>query len=101
MATNLVTWNNRKSPLETAQELEKANKELQKLSKENTDMAKKVSELEEKQKQLSTLNTKLKSLQQDYDQQIANNKKNKDKIDELRRSKNEEEMKNRKAQQII
>ena len=64
-------------------------------------MAKKVSELEEKQKQLSTLNTKLKSLQQDYDQQIANNKKNKDKIDELRRSKNEEEMKNRKAQQII
>ncbi|MDY4524921.1 MAG: UvrD-helicase domain-containing protein [Treponema sp.] len=101
LATNLVTWNNRKSPLETAQELEKANKELQKLSKENTDMAKKVSELEEKQNQLSTLNTKLKSLQQDYDQQIANNKKNKDKIDELRRSKNEEEMKNRKAQQII
>lgn len=101
LATNLVTWNNRKSPLETAQELERANKELQKLSKENTDMAKKVSELEEKQNQLSTLNSKLKSLQQDYDQQIATNKKNKDKIDELRRSKNEEEMKNRKAQQII
>ena len=101
LATNLVTWNNRKSPLETAQELERANKELQKLSKENTDMAEKVSELEAKQNQLSTLNSKLKSLQQDYDQQIANNKKNKDKIDELRRSKNEEEMKNRKAQQII
>ena len=101
LATNLVTWNNRKTPLETAQELEKANKELQKLSKENTDMAEKVSELEEKQKQLSTLNSKLKSLQQDYDQQIENNKKNKDKIDELRRLKNQEEMKNRDAQKTI
>lgn len=101
LASNLVTWNNRKTPLETAQELEKVNRELKKLSKENTDMAEKVSELEKKQNELSNLNSRLKSLQQDYDQQIANNQKNKDKIDELRRSKNEEEMKNRKAQQII
>lgn len=101
LATNLVTWNNRKTPLETAQELEKANKKLQKLSKENTDMAEKVSELENRQKELSNLNSKLKSLQQDYDQQIEHNKKNKDKIDELRRLKNQEEMKNRDAQKTI
>lgn len=101
LSTSLVNWDNRKSPQETALELEKANRELKRLALENSDMTAKVDELESKQKELSSLNTKLKALQEDYDEQIANNRKNKEKIDELRRLKNEAEMENRKAQETI
>lgn len=101
LSTSLVNWDNRKSPQETALELEKANRELKRLSLENSDMTAKVDELESKQKELSSLNTKLKALQEDYDEQIANNRKNKEKIDELRRLKNEAEMENRKAHETI
>ena len=101
LTETLVTWDNRKTPLETAKELETVNKELKRLSKENSNMVVKVSELENNLNKLSNLDSKLKTLQQDYDQQIENNKKNKDRIDELRRLKNQEEMKNRDAQKII
>ena len=101
LSTSFVNWDNRKSPQETALELEKANRELKRLALENSDMTAKVDELESKQKELSSLNTKLKALQEDYDEQIANNRKNKEKIDELRRLKNEAEMENRKAQETI
>ncbi|SFI88998.1 UvrD/REP helicase N-terminal domain-containing protein [Treponema bryantii] len=101
LSTSLVNWDNRKSPQETALELEKANRELKRLALENSDMTAKVDELESKQKELSSLNTKLKALQEDYDEQITNNRKNKEKIDELRRLKNEAEMENRKAQETI
>ena len=45
--------------METAIELDKANKELKRLSLTNADMALKVTELEENKKELSSLNTKL------------------------------------------
>ena len=101
LKSELDIWNNRKSPIETAKELEKANEQLKKLSSENTNMAKRVSELETNKNELSNLESQLKSLQHDYDDEIAKNKKNKNKIDELRRLKNQEEMKNRAAQKTI
>ena len=101
LSSTLVTWNNRKTPMETAIELDKANKELKRLSLTNADMALKVTELEENKKELSSLNTKLYSLQQDYEQQIKKNRQNKEKIDELRKSRNDVEMENKKAQRTI
>ncbi len=97
----LVIWDERKSPIETARELEKANEELKRLTRENNNMADRVSELEKNKNELSNLESQLKRLQHDYDDEITRNKKNKDKIDELRRLKNEEEMKNRAAQKTI
>jgi len=97
----LAIWDERKSPIETAKELEKANEELKRLSRENNNMADKLSKLEENKNELSRLDSQLKCLQHDYDDEIAKNKKNKDKIDALRRLKNQEEMKNRAAQKII
>lgn len=49
LSTSLVNWDNRKSPQETAMELEKANRELKRLALENSDMTTaKVDELERK-----------------------------------------------------
>ena len=72
LSSTLVTWNNRKTPMETAIELDKANKELKRLSLTNADMALKVTELEENKKELSSLNTKLYSLQQESPKQRKN-----------------------------
>lgn len=94
-------WNARKSPAETARELERANLELKRLSLLNADMAAKVEDAEDKKKQLDLLDAKLKTLQSDYEEQIAKNKQNKEKIDELRRKKYDAEQENRKAQKAV
>ena len=101
LAANLKIWDSRKSPAETAKELEKANLELKRLSLSNADMAQKVEELESKKKELELVSTKLRTLQLDYDQQITKNKQNKEGIDELRREKNEVEQENRKTQKEL
>ena len=101
LAANLKIWDSRKSPAETAKELEKANLELKRLSLSNADMAQKVEELESKKKELELVSTKLRTLQLDYDQQITKNKQNKERIDELRREKNEVEQENRKTQKEL
>lgn len=101
LASNLKTWNLRKSPAETAIELEKANLELKILSQSNADMAQKVEELDTKKKELELAASKLKTLQLDYEQQIAKNKQNKERIDELRHAKNEAEQENRKIQKEL
>lgn len=101
LAANLKIWNSRKSPVETAKELEKANQELKRLSLSNADMAQKVEELESKKKELELISAKLRTLQLDYEQQITKNKQNKDRIDELRRAKNEVEQENRKTQKEL
>lgn len=69
-----------------------------KISRQNSDILEKVRSLELTQKELEIVNSKLKVLKFDYDQQIAANKKNKERIDELRRAKNDEEQKLRKTQ---
>lgn len=101
MGFNLSIWNERKSPVETARELNKANEQIKKLSKTNEDMAEKVCELESKKKELNLLEKKLQTLQMEYDLQIEKNAKNKEKIDELRRSKYEDEMEKKKALAIM
>lgn len=101
LAANLKIWDSRKSPVETAKELEKANQELKRLSSSNADMAQKVEELESKKKELELISAKLRTLQLDYEQQITKNKQNKDRIDELRRAKNEVEQENRKTQKEL
>lgn len=101
LAANLKIWDSRKSPAETAKELEKANLELKRLSLSNADMAQKVEELESKKKELELVSTKLRTLQLDYDQQITKNKQNRERIDELRREKNEVEQENRKTQKEL
>ena len=101
LAVNLKIWDSRKSPAETARELEKANQELKRLSSSNADMAQKVEELESKKKELELVSAKLRTLQLDYDQQISKNKQNKERIDELRREKNEVEQANRKTQKEL
>ncbi len=97
----LDVWLARKSPVETAAELENAIKQIKSLSEQNENMLEKVSQLGEVQNQLDAMSSKLKALQFDYDQQIAANKKNKERIDELRRAKNDEEQKNLKAQKEL
>ena len=101
LAVNLKIWDSRKSPAETARELEKANQELKRLSLSNADMAQKVEELESKKKELELVSAKLRTLQLDYEQQITKNKQNKERIDELRREKNEVEQANRKTQKEL
>lgn len=101
LAANLKIWDSRKSPVETAKELEKANQELKRLSSSNADMAQKVEELESKKKELELISAKLRTLQLDYEQQITKNKQNKDRIDKLRREKNEIEQANRKTQKEL
>lgn len=101
MAKTLDAWNLRKSPAETAKELEHATKEITRLTELNSNMASKVAELEQKKNDLKLLSAKLTTLQSDYNQQIEKNKQNKERIDELRRQKNEVEMENRKAQKDI
>lgn len=101
LAANLKIWDSRKSPAETAKELEKANQELKRLSLSNADMAQKVEELESKKKELELISAKLKALQLDYEQQISKNKQNKERIDQLRREKNETEQENRKSQKKL
>lgn len=98
LAANLKIWDSRKSPAETAKELEKANQDLKRLSETNADMAQKVEELDSKKKELELVSAKLRTLQLDYEQQIAKNKQNKERIDELRHAKNDVEQENRKTQ---
>ncbi len=101
LALNLKSWDYKKSPVETAKELEKANLELKRLTQSNADMAQKVEELEEKKKELERLSVKLKSVQFEYEEQLKNNKKNKERIDELRQEKNKVEQENRKTQKEL
>ncbi len=101
LASNLKIWDYKKSPAETAKELEKANQELKKLTKSNADMAQKVEELEEKKKELEHISAKLRAVQFDYDEQLKNNKKNKERIDELRREKSRVEYENHKTQKEL
>ncbi|MDD7416400.1 MAG: AAA family ATPase, partial [Spirochaetales bacterium] len=101
LTANLKIWDSRKTPSETARELEKANQELKRLSSANIDMTQKVEELESKKKELELVSAKLRTLQLDYEQQIAKNKQNKERIDELRRAKNEVEQENRKTQKEL
>ena len=101
LANNLKAWDARKSPAETAMELEKANQELKRLSQSNADMAQKVEELDSKKKELELVASKLKTLQLEYEQQIAKNKQNKERIDELRRERNDAEQENRRTQKEL
>ena len=64
-------------------------------------MAQKVEELDSKKKELELVASKLKTLQLDYEQQIAKNKQNKERIDELRHAKNEAEQESRKIQKEL
>lgn len=101
LTENLKIWESRKSPAETAKELEKANQELKRLYETNADMAQKVEELDSKKKELELVSAKLKTLQLDYEQQIVKNKQNKERIDELRRAKNDVEQENSKTQKEL
>lgn len=101
LTANLKIWDSRKSPAETAKELEDVNRELKRLSQSNADMIQKVEAFESKRKELELVSSKLKTLQLDYEQQIAKNKQNKERIDELRRAKNDAEQENRKTQKEL
>lgn len=101
LASNLKIWDSRKTPAETAKELEKANQDLKRLSETNADMAQKVAELDSKKKELELVSAKLKALELDYEQQIEKNKQNKNRIDELRHAKNDAEQENRKTQKEL
>ena len=101
MAKALDIWLTRKSPVETAAELEKAIKQIKSLSEQNNDMLEKVTQLGQVQSQLEAMSSKLKALQFDYDQQITSSKKDKERIDQLRKAKNEEEQKNLKVQKEL
>ena len=101
MAKALDIWLSRKSPAETAAELEKAIKQIKSLSEQNNDMLEKVTKLGQLQTQLDAMSSKLKALQFDYDQQITSSKKDKERINQLRKAKNEEEQKNLKVQKEL
>ena len=101
MAKALDIWLSRKSPAETVAELEKAIKQIKSLSEQNNDMLEKVTQLGQLQTQLDAMSSKLKALQFDYDQQITSSKKDKERIDQLRKAKNEEEQKNLKVQKEL
>ena len=101
LEANLNIWKERKISSGTSIELDKANQEIKKLSQLNANMAKQVEELEGKKKELELLSSKLKTLQLEYDSQIEKNKTNKERIDELRREKNNIEQENRKAQKEL
>lgn len=101
MAKALDIWLSRKSPAETAVELEKAIKQIKTLSEQNNDMLEKVTQLGQLQTQLDAMSSKLKALQFDYDQQITSSKKDKERINQLRKAKNEEEQKNLKVQKEL
>ena len=83
LTTTLNLWDARKSPAETARELERVNQELKRLSQTNTDMLQKVEAYEAKKKELELISAKMKNLELEYEQQIEKNKQNKDRIDEL------------------
>lgn len=94
-------WDDRKTPIETARELEKANLELQKLFKANKDLSEKIILFEEKQNELSLVSSKLKTLELEFENQIEKNKNNKEKIDSLRYEKFETETKYKNQQKEI
>lgn len=94
-------WDDRKTPIETARELENANLELQKLSKANKDLSEKIILFEEKQNELSLVSSKLKTLELEFENQIEKNKNNKEKIDSLRYEKFETETKYKNQQKEI
>ena len=79
LTRRLDSWDARKSPAETAVELEKANREIERLSKLNGNMAEKAAQFDERQKELERLEAQLKAIQTDYDLQLERNKKNKQK----------------------
>ena len=101
LSRRLCSWDLRKSPAETAVELEKANREIERLSKLNGNMAEKAAQFDERQKELERLEIQLKAIQADYDQQLERNKKDKEKIDELRQKKHLAEEESRRAQKEL
>lgn len=101
LTKTLEIWKSRTSPAETARELEKALEEIDKLSRATSDMSGKVSELEKKKDELGVAAARLRTLQADYDIQIEKNRRNQEKIDELRKKKYEDEQTVRQAQKQI
>ncbi|MBO7638627.1 MAG: AAA family ATPase [Treponema sp.] len=101
LTSNLKIWDARRSPSKTASELERVNRELKRLTQSNARMSQEVEELESKKKELELLSAKLKILQLDYESQMEKNKKNKERIDELRHEKNNAVQENRKAQKEL
>ncbi len=101
LTRRLDSWDARKSPAETAVELEKANREIERLSKLNGNMAEKAALFDERQKELERLEIQLKAVQADYDLQLERNKKDKEKIDELRQKKHLAEEESRKSQKEL
>ncbi|MDY6032099.1 MAG: hypothetical protein SPI86_10130, partial [Treponemataceae bacterium] len=77
LAANLKIWDSRKSPVETAKELEEANQDLKRLSSANIDMTQKVEELNSIKKELEVVSAKLRILEYDYERQFAKRRKNK------------------------
>jgi hypothetical protein len=77
LAANLKIWDSRKSPVETAKELEEANQDLKRLALSNTDMAQKIEELNSIKKELEVVSAKLRILEYDYERQFAKRRKNK------------------------
>lgn len=77
LAANLKIWDSRKSPVETAKELEEANQDLKRLALSNTDMVQKIEELNSIKKELEVVSAKLRILEYDYERQFAKRRKNK------------------------
>ncbi len=101
LTRGLDTWNERRSPSETAMELKKANREIERLSGLNADMAEKVAQFDAAQKELERLESQLRAVQIDYEQQLERNRKDKEKIDELRQKKHLSEEESRKTQKQL
>lgn len=101
LAKTLVSWNERKTPNETAKELFKANEELKRISLTNESMAQKVNDYEQKEKELSLLEAKLKTLQIENETETEKNRNNKEKLAALRKQRFDAENEIRKSQKEI
>ena len=67
----------------------------------NGNMAEKAAQFDERQKELERLEAQLKAIQTDYDLQLERNKKNKEKISELKQKRFVAEEESRKAQKEL
>ncbi len=101
LTQGLNLWDERKSPAETAAELEKANREIERLARVNGDMAEKAAQFDANRKELERLESQLRTVMIGYEQQIERGRKDREKIDELRKKKHLAEEEGRRAQKEL
>lgn len=101
LTSGLQAWEHRLSPAETARELTRTINELKLAVSEKKDLALQVQELNGLKEDYEVLQWNLKVQTADFDKLIEKNKSNQEKIDRLRKEKNQVQEEIRKTEKIL